>query len=376
MRLLGSRSGSRGADFGYGNARLRARKTNLLSRADYEALVGRDVEAVLGELSSTAYGPEVEGALTRFGGVRRLHEAVRQNLTNSLEDMRGFYEGAARELVDILLSRWDLHNTVTLLRGESMAPLTEDALAYVFPIGSLSDALAREIARQNEFAAAVGLLIRWRLPDPDTAATLRDAWPEYERTEDLAALEHAVTAGWTARTAEDLATTGPDGDPLRRFFGRETDERNVLVALRLREALGRGELSGIPTSNETGVYLPGGSVRLDRLDDAIRLPDTGATARELAEAGPGDRWQQPLERWASGGDLIMLQRELEERRISDTVALFSRNPLGVDVPVAYAVAKENEARNLRLVGEGAERGLDPEVVRSQLLIPDTLEGAR
>ncbi len=371
MRLLRSR-----ADFGYGNARLRARKTQLLGRSDYEALLGKDVDGILGALSSTAYGPEVEGALTRFSGARRLHETVRVNLGRSLEEVRSFYAGEARELVDILLSRWDLHNVVALLRGEAIRPHTEDALMYVYPVGALNDALAREVARQNEFAAAVGLLIRWRLPDPDTAATLRDAWPEYERTENLAALEHAATSGWTDRTAAALARTGADGEGLRRFFERETNERNVLVALRLRDAIERGELSGIPASDEWGAYLPGGSIATERLDAAVRLPDAGAAARSLSAAIPGDRWRMPLERWSAGGNLLALQKELEEQRISDAVSLFTRgDPLGVGVPVAYAVAKENEAKNLRLVAEGAARGLDPELIRGQIFIPEEIGGS-
>jgi V/A-type H+-transporting ATPase subunit C len=364
LRLLARR-----ADFGYGNARLRARKAGLLGWADYEALIGKDVDAALGALSETPYGPEVEAALTRHHGAQRLHEAVRHHLARVLEEMRSFYKDRARELVKVLLSRWDLHNTITLLRGEAVAPHTEDALLHVYPMGALNDAYSREIARQNEFAAVVQLLVRWKLPDPETARGLRDAWSDYERTEDLAALEHAVTANWTARTDGILAATENDGTALRRFFGRETDEKNLLVALRLREALRRGETDSLPVLEGHGVYLPGGSVIIARFDDAIRLPDTGNAAVTLA-AGH-EEWRRPLERWANSGDLAGLQHELETRRIRDATGLFATgDPLGVEVPIAYAVAKETEARNLRLIGEGAARGLDPERVRARLVVLD------
>ena len=364
MRLL-----ARPADFGYGNARLRARKADLLDRAGYETLIGKDVDVMLGALSETPYGPEVEAALTRHHGAQRLHEAVRHHLARVLEEMRSFYKGRARELVGVLLSRWDLHNTVTLLRGEAIAPHTDDALLHVYPMGALDDALAREVARQNEFAAAVQLLVRWKLPDPETARGLRDAWPDYERTEDLPALEHAVTANWTARTAEVLGDTAGDGAALRRFFARETDEKNLLVALRLREALRRGESGSLPVLEGHGVYLPGGSVKIARFDDAIRLPDVGNAAATLAAGHEG--WRRPLERWARSGDLAGLQHELETRRVRDAVGLFATgDPLGVDIAIAYAVAKETEARNLRLIGEGAARGLDPGRVRARLTLFD------
>jgi vacuolar-type H+-ATPase subunit C/Vma6 len=365
LRLLAPR-----ADFGYGNARLRARKADLLARADYEALLGKDVDGVLGALSETPYAPEVEAALTRYHGARRLHEAVRHHLARALEEMRSFYEGRARELVDLLLSRWDLHNVVTLMRGEAAMPHAEVALAHVYPMGALSDTLAREVSRQNEFAAAVQLLVRWRLPDPDTARGLRDAWPDYERTEDLAALEHAVTAGWAARTAEALESADGGAEPLLRFFRRELDETNLLVALRLREALARGETDRLPVLEGYGVYLPGGAVNHSRFDDAIRIPDAEVVARALADVGPG-AWRGPLERWARGRSTAELQHDLETRRAGDAVGLFAvGDPLGMDIPIAYAVAKEGEARNLRLVAEGASRGLDLGRVRARLVILD------
>jgi V/A-type H+-transporting ATPase subunit C len=362
------------ADFGYGNARLRARRSGLLSREDYDGLLERDVDAILGALADTRYGPEVEAVLTRYHGAQRLHEAVRRHLARALEEMRSFYEGQARELVDVLLSRWDLHNVVTLMRGEATAPHTEAALVHVYPMGALSDALAREISRQNEFAAAVQLLVRWRLPDPETARGLREAWPEYERTEDLAVLEHAVTANWTARTAEALTGTGQTGAALRRFFERETDEKNLLLALRLREALRRGETDRLPVLEGYGVYLPGGSVEVERLDDAVRLPDANAVAGVLAAGHEG--WRRPLERWASSGGLARLQHDLEARRVADAAGLFATgDPLGVEVPIAYAVSKETEARNLRLVAEGAARGLDPAGARARLVLFDGGEAA-
>ena len=54
---------SSAGDFAYGNTRLRARKGELLGARTYEALLGRDLEAVFGVLADTAYRDEVEAAL-------------------------------------------------------------------------------------------------------------------------------------------------------------------------------------------------------------------------------------------------------------------------------------------------------------------------
>ncbi len=74
MRLLAPR-----ADFDYGNTRLRVRRVSLLDRPDYEAMLGGNVDGILGALSSTSYHPDVEAAIIRYRGARRVHEAARQH---------------------------------------------------------------------------------------------------------------------------------------------------------------------------------------------------------------------------------------------------------------------------------------------------------
>ena len=72
----------------------------------------------------------------------------------------------------------------------------------------MTGSLAREVLRQDGLAASVDLLAR-STPDRDQGAALRTAFAEYERTEDLAALERAVFADHAARLSATLASAGP-----------------------------------------------------------------------------------------------------------------------------------------------------------------------
>src|SRR5439155_5926545 len=174
-------------DFAYGNTRLRARKGELLGAGEYETLLGRDLDAILEFLAGTTYRAEIEAALAVTNGKRALHAALGRHLARMLGDLRAFYEDGSRELVDLLLSRFDLHNLLTLLRGRARGQTPEQVLANVVSLGVLGGAAGQEIARQQELARVVDLLVSWRLPDPTAARALAGAWPEYERTEDLAA---------------------------------------------------------------------------------------------------------------------------------------------------------------------------------------------
>jgi V/A-type H+-transporting ATPase subunit C len=348
------------ADFSYGNARLRARRSDLLGDADYERLLGEDVAGLLGALEQTRYAADLEAA-GRTGTLPRLHDAISRHLNRSLRQMRSFYADRARSLVDMMLSRFDVHNVVTVLRAQSGEK--RDGADALVRVGWMTSSLAREVLRQDGLAASVDLLAR-STPDRGQGAALRTAFAEYERTEDLAALERTVFADHAARLSASLASVGSAARTLLRFGRREIDERNLLVALRLRDAVASGAEAVTPPA---ATRLPGGSVPSAAFSEALNAPTSAAVVAHLGRVAHG-RWQTPLERWAASGDLTALERELERHRIADAVALFvAGDPLAIDVPIAFMAAKRTEARNLRLLGEAAVRDIDPEITRRELL---------
>jgi V/A-type H+-transporting ATPase subunit C len=357
-------------DFAYGNTRLRARKSSLLGAGEYEALLGRDLDGMLEFLAGTAYRAEIEAALAVTGGRRALHVAVGRHLARRLGDLHAFYEGRSRELVDLLLSHFDLQNLLALLRGRVRGQAPEQVLANVVPLGVLGGPAGQEIARQHELARVVDLLVSWRLPDPAAARALARAWPEYERTEDLAALEHVLTMRQARHLDEALRDAGASAGSLRELVAREHDAINVLIVLRLRFALQLDEFPDLPPAPDAGRFLAGGSIGEDALEDALRQPTRGEAVAKLVDAARREDWRAPLQRIASGGDLPTLQRELEMSRVRWAVGLFLRgDPLSFDVPIAFTVAKENEVRNLRLLGEGVAGGLPTAALRAQLIVP-------
>lgn len=358
------------SEYAYGNTRLRARKAELFGAAAYESLIGRDVDDILEFLAGTAYRAEIEEALTVSSGKRALHLALGRHLARRLGELRAFYEDQSGDLVDLLLSRFDLHNLLALLRGRARGRPPEEVLENVVPLGALGGAAGQEIARQQELAQAVDLLVSWRLPDASEARALAEAWPEYERTADLAALEHVLTAQHARYLDEALRAAGASAASLRELVAREHDAVNVLVVLRLRFALQLDELSDLPPSPGSGRFLAAGSIDEAALEGALRQPTRPEAVARLIEAARRADWRGPLERVASGGDLPTLQRELEATRVRWAVRLFVRgDPLGFDVPIAFAVAQENEVRNLRLAGEGATGALSPAALRTQLIDP-------
>ena len=344
MRILGA------ADFGYGNARLRARRSDLLSDADYERLLGEDIDGLLGALEQTRYAPDL-GADRRDGArppARDDQPAPEPIAASRCAPSTPI--GLASRRHDALALRRPQHRR----RPASTVRRQAEGADALVRVGWMTGSLAQEILRQDELAASVDLLAR-STPDRDQGPALRAAFAEYERTEDLAALERAVFADHAARLSASLASAGPAARTLLRFARREIDERNLLVALRLRDALASGAEANTPPA---ATRLPGGSVPLAALGRAER-PDLGRRRRAPRAAGHG-RWQTPLD--TMGGKRGPLRAGARARAHA---ASRTRSPSSSPATRSRSTCRSPswprsraEARNLRLLGEAAARGID------------------
>ena len=352
--------------FDYGNARVRAMWSRLLDRAAFDRMLGRGVDQVLEILGSGEYAPDVRHALARARGTAAIHLAVSRNLARTLHAVRGFYGGDAGSAVSLMLGRWDTANVVTLLRAQVVEADAEDAAAMVVPAGAIDEDVALEIARRPGLRAAAGLLVTWGLPDTQTAFAVLHAIPAYESTGDLSVLEDEVVRAWAAGMDETLGRLRRGAEaltPLRE----EVDQRNALMSLRLL-ALARER--GADASSPRDRFLPGGLIDPGVFAAAASAASNRDAAAALAAPTAAAAWRPALTRWAADGDLPRLQRELQVSLTLRTMSLLRRgDPLEAGVPLAYVFAKENEARNLRIVAYGAASGAPPAVVRDQVVAP-------
>ncbi|HYZ57186.1 MAG TPA: V-type ATPase subunit [Streptosporangiaceae bacterium] len=354
--------------YDYGNARLRARRAALLRREQYAGLLSRDLPGLLAALAETSYRPQAEAAAGASGGqLGLLYRMARDHLATALADVAGFYHDWAGEAVAALLGRFDLHNVLTLLRAAHHGGAEATAGAALLPVGRLDARTAREAASRPDLPAAARLLAGRRLPDPDSAATLLAAAHRYEIDTSLAAVEHAVARSARAHQLRVLTTAGVAAEPAAAALRRETDDLNLLLALRLREAA-NGQAAGSTPGTAGPPYLPGGTVPDGRF---ATIQHALARADVLAAAAPAPaRWQSPLATWAEEGDLATLHTSLEAERLrAELRLLLSADPLGAAVVVYHVLAHQAQARNIRLLAQAAAGAIGHEAVRHQLITP-------
>lgn len=344
----------------YGNTRLRVRAGQILGAEDYRALLrSSSLDGMLGALSGGPYRAELESAMTRYSGIRRLDEAVRIHLTTQEGDVLSFYQGEIRDRLVLFQSRWDRRNLRAILRSLGQAARPERPALLLVAAGSLDTAALSEIASQRDVRAAVDLLGVWQLPTASVIRHLRRAMPRYAETGDVGVLELALDQSF----GESVAAAGGEDndDPVLGELRRQIDRINLMSVIRLRQA----RLGGEVTDGYTPI--PGGRVNDAAWTDTVQFDERADVLDRLSGLLPS-WWQPPLAAWVEHGETLTLDNRLEAADAHETAVRFRRaDPLGIEVPLRYLGRKEAEAKNLRLVARAVAHDVSRQETLEQLL---------
>jgi V/A-type H+-transporting ATPase subunit C len=350
--------------FEYGNARVRARRGELLKQAGYRELAVLDTDRLLAALSDTPYRPDLVVATPRYRGTRLCFEALRTNLARTLRELAGWYEGPAARPVKWAVGRWDLRNVRTILRGQYARVDPDEIRVALVPAGGLGDDILSELASQPGIRPTVELMVSWGVPTPAIARAVSGALRTFELSGNLEAIERALDR---ATVAELLAALGDAEHEVARVLRAQIDHVNLLVALRLNKA--RSEGQDWDALDPAERFLGGGGVPVTMLARVARAEDRPAAIAVLAETSVPASWRPAIERWSESGNVVAFGDELDEILTRMAVGMFATaDPLGPGVPVAYVWAKENEVANLRTIGAAIAAGLSPEDIEKDLVI--------
>jgi V/A-type H+-transporting ATPase subunit C len=356
--------------YGYGNARLRAMRGRLLTEADYSNLLRpANIEELITALTETPYKEDIEAALVRVGGVQCVFEALRANLTRTLGKIRDFFEGEPRTLVDLLLRRWDRHNLLTILRGQSREVSAETVLSAIVPVGQLDDVSLRELARQPGLRAAIDLMTTWRLP---YARVLRRVWARAGAAPDLDHLELALNRFHYASMREVLNQGKGNHAVVLEQLQTEVDLLNICTVLRLARMPDIIPLvhQRYKTADVRPLLIePGGHLPVRQLAElATETGGLKGMVSGLSETRYGRALEAGWRRHQAEGGIAVMQRELERWQTEHIAAMFNRNSLSIAIPIGYIGCKETEVANLRLVAQAVALGMKREQVRRDLII--------
>jgi V/A-type H+-transporting ATPase subunit C len=349
----------RSKDYGYGNARTRGMKSNLLGAAFFEELIAAgDLNKMIQLLLGTEYGPDLEERLIEGHTVAVVDEALKDNMVRTFDKIMGFINDEARLLSVTLLGRWDLFNVKTIIRGKHMRLKAETIIDSLLPVGEMTEVELKELAGLEDVLAVTDTLWTW---GSAYSIPLREGVQEYLKEGDLSILELALDRYYSQWAAKRLTRRKANYVLARTILGLQVDSTNLVTAFRLLKAdttdmdVARFFLSGgVHVSEELFLSLTALS-DVDEVVDALRGTPYSIQLEKVLGA------------YMASNSIAVLERALEDYVMRRALGSGFGDPLGFGVMVSYLYAKQNEVTNLRIIVKGNAVGMPPDRMRKELI---------
>ncbi|WP_280896992.1 V-type ATPase subunit [Methanolinea mesophila] len=329
-------------DYGYANARIRGMHSRLLDRKGYEALlVQPDIPAMVTELGKTPYKAEIEEGTVLYPGIRGIEYALRKNLATTFRKVQGLLAGSDAEIfVRIFVSRYDIHNLKTIIRGIHIHISPEEITECLIPAGTISSALLNELLKQGDVRGVVDLLATW---DVIYTRPLTAHMKEYAETGSLSSLEYALDLFHYENSKKTLTGKTADHKLMQSILAAEIDSVNIKTALKMNR-------EGISPEESAQYFLPGGThLPLKLYRKLVAAPSIGEAVSVLQGTSYEFLVSLPLQSLANA-EISLIEKEMDRYLVRKGASLYHSEPLGGVLCIGYLFEKQNEVTNIRIIG--------------------------
>jgi len=354
MRQMGLFGGK--GNYAYACARVKARKSFLLSKDAYSRMLVMDIHELGRFLGETQYKDEMAQYGSRHSGANLVEVAVTRNLAATYSDILSFTTGHLREMVGNYLRRWDTFNVKTVLRGKISKAQPEEISDNLVPAGAFSDEYLRSLVEADGVHEVMEDLVK----QPSLKIT-----PELQRevvdAGKLAPLEDHLDRMLYYDLLDVIEPTNTPERLLRDFVRREVDVTNLKVLLKLKA-------EHIPDDRIQKYMIPGGlEFSTDKLRAMSQGEGTDNIVSELEKSSLFEDIKPALERFKADRRLSELTIALDKALIGTSEKFANFYPMSVLPIVNYMIRKKVEVDNIRIIARGKESGL-PKAVIDELLV--------
>ncbi|MCE5297728.1 MAG: ATP synthase A1 subunit C [Methanoregulaceae archaeon] len=329
-------------EYAYVNARIRAMKSRLLDPSLLEQLINKpDIDSLITELEKTAYREELEKAGVLYSGINRIEVAIRKDLVKRFRSILTLIKGGDTEaFLAIILSRWDVQNIKTILRGKKIQENPSEILECMIPAGELDEAALTELVKQPDVKAVIDLLATWGMV---YARPLILNFKEFTDTGDMLVLEYALDTFYYEDAISKVKTSeSDDARVLKNILITEIDINNIKTVLRaIRDRIDPDEVKR---------YFVKGSPEFDA-NKLLTMMKTGTIegALKYLEQTPYQFITKIPPEYIAAEKISAFEKELERYLVKKAISQFLGDPLSIAIPIAYIWAKYTEVTNIRVI---------------------------
>ena len=347
------------AEYDYINARIKGMKSRLLDPSVFESLLLKpDVDSIIAELENTPYKEEIERATVQYSGIKCIEVALRNDFTKAFRKIFGFMKGGESETyITILLSRWDIQNIKTILRGKNIHIPSSEIIECLVPAGQLDDTTLVELIKQPDVKAVIDLLATWGI---EYSKPLTRNFKEYSEKRDISILEYAINKFYYENAINKLSEDSYDDRLILDMISTEIDVTNIKNVLKMiRDKI---EIEQAET------FLIKGGITLD-IEKLLSMLRSGTLegAMKFLDVTPYKFLSELHEDAFKREKISDFEKELERYLIKRGISRFLGDPLSIAVAVGYVWAKYNEITNIRIIARCKTADITEKEIREELI---------
>ncbi len=337
----------------YLSARMRAMKSKLLTRMDYEKMIKMDIYTLAKFLEEKEYTIPEQSESDETHLADAIELAVNRNLEDTISKLLFITAGEVRKVMVGYAVRFDIENLKTILRGKLANEPLEKIESLCICAGIIDRDKLRMLYRMERCEDILKEAGIFRLDKE-----MRDAIDIYEKEQKLYALENVLDKKYY-RFLVMLAKKIPkEGEMLKKFVKTRIDILNLRVIYRLKRDNFRKE--------EIMKYINpfGYRLKLKELE-------------YLASAESLDELHQRANNTYYGGiiggidiseSFAEMELALEKYFLNFASTMMHTSPISITPLIAYAIMKETEARNIKLIVRGKQYGFDDDFIMNNLVV--------
>ncbi|MCJ7479320.1 MAG: V-type ATPase subunit [Candidatus Nanohaloarchaeota archaeon QJJ-7] len=330
-------------NYSYANARIRARRGNLITDQEYRKLGKMELAEIAEFMGNRGYGPEIEEMGDAYEGEDLIERAVRRNFSRTYQELMEIAPGPIQELLSIYSHKFDIENVKTVLRKVMRDP-ENDISEMVVPTTEIG---RKDLERLADMGSPEEVMKEFEISDFDG-----DITDKIEDFSELGEIEDALDIYYYTHMVEKVDDIGGKSELFRKFLELEAGLKNISLVLRMKK---RGYDYG------------------DIVDRLIPVPARHELleSEELASLS----YEEILEKLkeSPAGDFIEeetsaeIQQALERYKLKQGIRLMHEDQLGLNPVLGYMVCKEVEAKNLRTIARAKAEGLGEEFIDRNLV---------
>jgi len=347
----------RKGNYAYACARVKAKKSLLLTKDNYPKFLLMDLNEIGRFLGETQYQVEMSSLASRWEGVNLIELGTSRNLARVYSEILGFTKGDLCEMVSGYLARWDAWNIKTILRGKYYGASIDDIKEDLVAAGELSEDDLNKLVSLGSVKEVLEAMKK-----VGGTQFSEEMIGSVERSGTLAQIEDHLDRAYYEKLVSTINRKTKAGQVFYSYVAREIDAVNVMTLLKCkRESLAADRIAGF--------FVPGGNevnqkefVRLAAMEGMEQL------LSELAKLRMYEDIKDSLETFKRTGSLSDVSSALLRYTLKSAGKFSHVYPLSVLPILDYIIRKKVEVDNIRIIARGKESGMDPELIKKLLVI--------